>query len=69
MKEKHFAAEYNHQGKRWCLDFYADDWADAERKIRSIGANGRVMGEIQMEAKVPSFFGRVAQWLGFGVKA
>lgn len=63
--DKEFAVEYRHNGASWMLTLHADDWKDAERKVRSIGANGQVIGEAVLSIGVPGWGERVMRWLGF----
>lgn len=62
--DKQFAAEYRHNGATWGLTIWADDWADAERKLRSIGTNGRVIGSDVHQVKLPNWLGRFLLWAG-----
>jgi hypothetical protein len=60
-----FLCEYNHRGATWAVDIWADDWQDAERKLRSIGTNGRVLGPVSMEVRVPV---APARWFAAALK-
>ena len=63
--ERQFLVEYNHKGESWALDIWADDEADAERKLRSIGANGRIKGELCAKIRLPGPVGRFANFLNW----
>lgn len=39
-----FLAEYNHLGSRYSTTIGGDSWAEAEQHLKSIGANGRIVG-------------------------
>ncbi|MCX7184974.1 MAG: hypothetical protein NTW90_07065 [Nitrosospira sp.] len=44
-------AEYEHNGKKWALDFYAESPEDAAAKIESIKASAVLLG-VQSESKI-----------------
>lgn len=46
MKESEYAAEYQHGGSTWALNFFARDSEDAEAKMNSIRASAVLLGEI-----------------------
>ena len=60
---KRFLVEYRYADATWALEIWADDWQDAERKLRALGANGRVVGEDAMLIKLPNWMERVIGWL------
>ena len=62
--DKQFAVEYRHNNATWGLTIWADDWTDAERKLRSIGTNGRVIGDNVHEIRLPNWFARFLIRLG-----
>lgn len=41
-----FALEYEHGGRKWAADFFADDEDDARAKISSMKASLVLLGEI-----------------------
>jgi hypothetical protein len=41
-----FALEYEHNGKKWCDDFFADDEDDARAKVESMKKSLALLGEI-----------------------
>lgn len=43
---KEFCCMYQYAGADWGLEIKALDFADAERRLRAIGANGVVDGEL-----------------------
>jgi hypothetical protein len=42
-----FALEYEHNGKKWCSEFFADDEDDAREKLVSMKASLVLLGEIK----------------------
>lgn len=43
-REPPFLIEYHHRGSQCGFQMGADSWDDAQDRLRSIGANGRVIG-------------------------
>ena len=39
-----YMVEYRHEGKHCCFTMGANDWQDAQDRLRSIGYNGEVVG-------------------------
>lgn len=66
--DKRFLVEYNYAGSEWMTDLWANDHQDAQRKLRALGTNGRVLGEAMMQVKVPTLLGRFVGWLTRGAK-
>lgn len=52
---KTFCISYNHGGHEYGLEVVADSSEDAQARLRSIGYNGRVDGELM--AKIPAVAG------------
>lgn len=42
--EPPFLVDYTHKGKRFCTTVGGDSWTEAEAHLKSIGANGRIVG-------------------------
>lgn len=42
--EPPFLCEYRHQGHTYSATIGGDSWGEAEQHLRSIGANGRIIG-------------------------
>lgn len=63
--DKQFLVEYRHNNATCSLTFYAEDWQDAQRKLRSLATNGRVIGEVVLSGEVPggSFLVRIWKFL------
>lgn len=59
-----YAVEYRHNGLTWALVIHAESWEDAERKLQSIGANGRVIGDNVHHVKIPNVVVRLLIRLG-----
>lgn len=49
---KKYCIEYRHNGRIGMVEYHADNWEDAERRLRSLKGNGEVTGEIVFEAPV-----------------
>ena len=55
-----YTFSYRHNGKEWSLNYYADNWDDAQRKLQSIKTNATFTGEIVASVPVPiPFFSRL----------
>lgn len=52
---KTFCVSYMHGGKPWGLEIVAEDWVDAVGRLRALGHNGIVDGELI--AAVPAVAG------------
>ena len=39
-----YMVQYHHNGQPCCFKLGADDWDDAQARLRSIGFNGQVIG-------------------------
>ena len=59
---KTYSFSYRHNGKEWSLDYYADDWEDAQRKLQSIKVNATFDGEIVASVSLP-ISSRFIAWL------
>lgn len=57
MKEYTFS--YRHQGKSWSLNYFADDWDDAQRKLQSIKNNATFDGELVASIPCPTFVQKI----------
>lgn len=53
---KHFATQYRHNGRDYTMHFEAEDFEDAEARMRSAYFNGQVQ-EIVGRFPVPAFVG------------
>ncbi len=62
--DKQFACEYRHNGSTWGLVIWADDWEDAQRKLRSIGTNGCVIGSDVHKVTMPNWLARLLIRIG-----
>jgi hypothetical protein len=49
-----FLAEYNFRGSRYVTTIGGDSWAEAEQHLKSIGANGRIIGSDVMSVPANS---------------
>jgi len=54
-----YLVEYSYGGSDWNLEIWADDLHDAQKKLRALAANGRIVGEGVIQIKVPNWFGRL----------
>lgn len=43
-----FIVDYNYEGHRYSFELYAQDWKDAERRLKTIKNNAWVEGEIYL---------------------
>ena len=43
---RRFSLEYRHNGSMWGVNFYAEDWADAEAKLQSMKDTLVLCGEL-----------------------
>jgi hypothetical protein len=39
-----FLCQYSHRGRSFAVTVGGDSWSEAEQHLRSIGANGRIVG-------------------------
>lgn len=62
--DKRYGFEYSYGGSMWVGEVWADDELDAQRKVRAMATNGRVIGEIKLTFRVPGPIERVLRWLG-----
>ena len=59
-----YMINYNHKGKTYCFTLGADDWEDAQERLRSIGYNGEVVGSgVQTYRTNPVTLPFVALWV------
>lgn len=61
---KEYTFQYRHNGKEWSLNYYADNWDDAQKKLQSIKANATFEGELVVSVSCPTFIQKVFKWLG-----
>ena len=54
-----WACSYGYRGSEWSFTIKAPDREDAERRLKLIGANGRVDGELMLIIPVPGFVERL----------
>jgi hypothetical protein len=47
-----FVSEYEHHGKKWCLNIPAQSWEDAEARAESIRKTFQVLGKLEGEIPV-----------------
>ena len=47
-----YSAEHSHNGTRWGMNFFAEDDADAEKKVESICASLSLFGRVDERIKV-----------------
>ena len=66
--DKLFTATYRYADATWSVEIWADDWQDAERKLRALQTNGRIDGEVSLRIKVRTWGERILRALGFGDK-
>jgi hypothetical protein len=62
-----YTFSYRHNGKEWSLNYYADDWEDAQRKLQSIKTNATFTGEIVASLPLPissKFISWLKKWHG-----
>jgi hypothetical protein len=52
MIEKKFALEYEHDGKKWAMEIFADSWEDAKQKLEALKQTIILVGEIKEEIPV-----------------
>jgi hypothetical protein len=60
-----YICEYDYQGRKWDIDFYATRIEDAQKRLKSI-AEGEIQGEIAFEIPVPLPDGlviKVVKWI------
>ena len=48
---KKYFADYRHKGQKWSVEFYADNWEDAEARLGRI-ALSTVTGEVFVEIPI-----------------
>lgn len=60
---KTFLCSYNVDGVTFGLNIEARSFEDAAKRLKAIGSNGRVDGELILEIGVPSFFERFVKWV------
>lgn len=41
-----YAVEFEHDGAKWALNIFANDWADAKRKLESLKSSAVLLGEV-----------------------
>lgn len=59
---KRWVIDYEMDGSRWGAEIMADDWQDAERRLRAMGS-GTVSGEHIATIPVPGPFRRLVEAL------
>lgn len=42
-----FVVDYRHDGETYGISIRAEDWADAQRRLHSIGMSGEVIGKLE----------------------
>ena len=42
-----FVVDYRHDGVTYGINIRAEDWADAQRRLHSIGMSGEVIGKLE----------------------
>jgi hypothetical protein len=60
-----YICEYEYQGRKWDIDFYATSMEDAQNRLKSI-AVGKIEGEIVFEIPVPlpdGIAAKVFKWI------
>lgn len=58
-KDRTYVCSYNYYGKPYSIEIQAESFEEAEKRLRSIGFNGKVDGELV--TKVPVLVGQT--WL------
>jgi len=58
-----YSIEFDFHGRRQSLDIHAADWAEAERKLWMLKANGEVAGRIIAEIPVSGWIARAWAWV------
>ena len=61
---KTYSLKYRHNSKDWSLDYLANDFEDAQRKLQSIKSNAEFEGELITSIPCPTFIQKVLNWLG-----
>ncbi len=66
---KSYVCSYKHKGEEWGLTIPAESFEDAEARLGSIGAFGKVKGELMGTipagpARVGGLLARLMVWLG-----
>lgn len=63
-KMKPFCCTFNCDGSQWGFEIYADDWADAERRLTRLKQSAKIDGELH--DKIPAAVGWwVPAWVWF----
>lgn len=59
-----YLVEYNYGGSTWGLQIHAENFEEAERKLRALKTNARIIGSSIASVPVPGLFARIASWFG-----